>query len=75
MCSSDAWEKAFHDVCRTWPGGNVGVCADCGMTAERNSDARCIPCAVDFTVKLRSVAVIAEPWGLKEARAGGFATY
>lgn len=58
----------FHPV-------EFAVCKDCGADGQVNVDTRCATCMVKFVHKLRSVAIIAEPVGLKEARRGGFAKY
>lgn len=72
--------RATADVSRMWRVHQRGVCRDCTEGAARpsggvdlNVDGRCFFCAVTFLVKLRSIAVIAEPWALRQARKDGFA--
>jgi hypothetical protein len=56
--------------------GNGKWCAACGQAATREVPPwwLCEPCAAALE-KYRSVAIHAEPWGLREARRGGFAKY
>lgn len=55
---------------------DAAPCAACGAPATREVPPwrLCAACA-DALEKYRSVAIHAEPWGLREARRGGFAKY
>ncbi len=68
-------QDAAIDVSAGWVEVRGGECA-CGRSdLGLNVDGRCFFCAVAFVRKIRSIAIHAEPWGLKTARKGGFSTY
>ena len=70
----EAQERA-EDICPGFRIDRVDFCKDCRTSTHVNTDPRCASCAAAFVDKMKSVAIHAEPWGLKYARKHGFATH
>ncbi len=52
-----------------------GDCKQCGHPAGLNEFGRCFTCSAEFVAKIRTVAIHAEPWALRQARKDGYAKY
>jgi hypothetical protein len=71
----ERYSRAVGDVWDTWTDDRWAMCVACFDDDFVNADGRCFHCAVQFLAKVRSIGIIAEPWGLKQARSDGIAKY